>query len=398
MKSASQRRREEGIEVRHARSCPSLTGGRCNCEPSYRAIVWSARDRKLVRSRWFRGDRAAAKAWRDDARSAARKGALRPTTRVTLKKAGEQLIAGMKDGSIRNRSGDRYKPKTIRGYEQALRLRVYPDLGDLLIQDVRRSDLQSLVEQMTAEDQEPCDPSTIRNTLLPVRVIYRRALSRDEVGVNPTAALELPAVRGRRDRIAAPEEAAELLAALEQGDRPIWATAFYAGLRAGELQALRWEDVNLAGGRIRVERTWDSHEGAVEPKSRSGRRTVPIPAVLHDHLAEHRAVRPWSTGLVFGRLPDKPFSFAVTKRARRAWEERKLRPLTLHDCRHTYASMMIAAGVNAKALSTFMGHASIQITYDLYGHLMPGSESEAASLLDAFLRRADTGGRIAALG
>ena len=61
--------------------------------------------------------------------------------------------------------------------------------------------------------------------------------------------------------------------------------------------------------------------------------------------------------------------------------------MTLHEARHTFASLMIAAGVNAKALSTFMGHASVTITYDRYGHLIPGNESEAAALLDAYLER-----------
>lgn len=62
--------------------------------------------------------------------------------------------------------------------------------------------------------------------------------------------------------------------------------------------------------------------------------------------------------------------------------------ITLHECRHAYASLMIAAGVNAKALSTYMGHANISITLDRYGHLMPGNEDEAAGLLDSFLERA----------
>jgi integrase len=62
-----------------------------------------------------------------------------------------------------------------------------------------------------------------------------------------------------------------------------------------------------------------------------------------------------------------------------------LERITPHACRHTFASLMIAAGVNAKALSTFMGHANISITLDRYGHLMPGSEAEAASLLDDYL-------------
>jgi integrase len=59
----------------------------------------------------------------------------------------------------------------------------------------------------------------------------------------------------------------------------------------------------------------------------------------------------------------------------------------LHACRHGYAALMIAAGVNVKALSTFMGHANIRITLDQYGHLLPGAEDEAAGLLDAFLAR-----------
>ena len=84
-------------------------------------------------------------------------------------------------------------------------------------------------------------------------------------------------------------------------------------------------------------------------------------------------------------------------RAALAWKVAGLRPITLHECRHTFASLMIGAGVNAKALSRYMGHASIVITLDLYGHLMPGNESEAAALLAAYLERADTAARMAQL-
>jgi integrase len=75
------------------------------------------------------------------------------------------------------------------------------------------------------------------------------------------------------------------------------------------------------------------------------------------------------------------------ERAGKRWTDQGHDRLTLHDARHTYASLMIAAGVNAKALSTFMGHVNIGITLDLYGHLLPGSEAEAASLLDTYLAR-----------
>ena len=70
-------------------------------------------------------------------------------------------------------------------------------------------------------------------------------------------------------------------------------------------------------------------------------------------------------------------------------EPELLEPISPHECRHTFASLMIAAGVNAKALSSYLGHSSVMITFDRYGHLMPGNEDEASALLDAYLERAD---------
>jgi len=281
-----------------------------------------------------------------------------------------------------------------------LRLRILPELGHVRLGDITRRDVQAIADKMLASG---CDASTIRNALMPLRVIYRRALEDGDVAISPCSNLRLPAVRGKRDRIASPAEAAEILAALPEQDRPLWATAFYAGLRRGELMALRWEDFDLVANVLRVERSWDERDGLIEPKSSAGRRTVPIPAVLREYLLAQkmRAGRP-DTGLVFGATPERPFTpSAVWRRARDARKaanakkelgEQKLDPIGLHDARHTYASLMIAAGVNAKALSTYMGHASVMITLDRYGHLMPGNEEEAASLLDAYLERRVTGG------
>lgn len=101
--------------------------------------------------------------------------------------------------------------------------------------------------------------------------------------MNPTTGLEIPAVRSRRLRFATPYEAHLLSEAAPPENRVLWATAFYAGLRRGELRALRWSDVDLAGGVLRVERSWDVKEGVIEPKSFAGRRKVPIAAVLRDY-------------------------------------------------------------------------------------------------------------------
>jgi integrase len=97
--------------------------------------------------------------------------------------------------------------------------------------------------------------------------------------------------------------------------------------------------------------------------------------------------------LVFGATATTPFHPTGRGFRKRIAEASKAvgigpAPLTLHECRHTFASFAIAAGLNAKALSTFIGHASVTITLDRYGHLFPGSEGEAAGQLDAYLARA----------
>jgi integrase len=374
-----------GIEIRHSKVCRSRTGGVCNCRPTYQASVWSAIEQKRIRKTF--PTLAEARAWRSEAQTAMRRGTLRAPSQLRLREAAEAWLEGAAAGSVRNRSGDRYKPSVVRSYETSLRLRVLPELGKRKVSEIRRRDVQDLADRLLGQG---LDPSTIRNTLMPLRAIFRRALARGDVAINPTRGLELPAVRGKRDRIVSPEEADDLLVALPERDRALWATALYGGLRRGELQALRWDDVDLANGVIRVELAWDVQEGPIEPKSRAARRRVPIPAVLRDYLIEHRHGRPGALGHVFGRPDGKAFDGpTVDGRAKAAWRRAGLEPITLHEARHTFASLMIAAGVNAKALATYMGHASVTITLDRYGHLMPGNEDETAALLNAYLARAN---------
>ncbi len=121
-------------------------------------------------------------------------------------------------------------------------------------------------------------------------------------------------------------------------------------------------------------------------------------SVLRRHLTSHRLAPPLGEH-VFASRSGRPFDpGTVATRARAAWVGAGLEPIALHECRHTYAAFMIAAGVNAKALSSYMGHASITVTLDRYGHLMPGNEREAAALLDTYLVGEATGHRRRAVG
>lgn len=320
---------------------------------------------------------------------------MRQPTRLTLQEVAEQWLEGAKAGAIRARSRKPYKPSALRGYEHSLKQYVLPTLGTKKLSNIDRSDIQALVERLLAEG---LSPSTVRNALLPLRAIYRRGLRQGIVAVNPTRDIELPLAEARRTVDLDKADIEPLLSALPEADQPLWATAFYAGLRRGELRALRWEDVDLARGAIRVERGWDDKEAEIEPKSKKGRRVVPLTPTLRDYLAEHKMrTGRAGTDLVFGTGPRQPFTPSnIRKRAAKAWERANAKqreeglpllvPVTLHQARHAYVSLMADAGFTLERIGDYVGHSSAYMT-DRYRHLMRDHLAEAARQFDDYLAR-----------
>jgi integrase len=385
-----------GIRQRHGNGCNRPKSG-CKCP--WQAEVYSPKDQRKIR-KLFRG-KSEAQSWRDDKKGQVRRGEVRAPTPQTVKQAADAWLAGARAGTIRTSKGLLYKPATLRRFEQALRLRVLPEFGRCKLAELTISDLQDFVDQLQADG---LTASSVGVTISTLRAIYGRAVLRADSGitVNPTKGLRMPAVTGGRERIATAQEAAALLAALPESERPIWATMFYAGLRVSEVQALRLQDVDLDANVLHVHHGWDWQEGEQTTKNGKSRK-VPIASVLRDYLEWHLLTLRWRDrpdGLVFGKAERTPFSpSTLAERARRAWGWKKhkggewfpdpkrktLDPIIPHECRHTAASLWIAAGMNAKTVSEYMGHSSISITMDLYGHLMPGNESESAGLLDTYL-------------
>jgi integrase len=353
----------------------------------YRGTAYCKRTGKRLRGQWT-PNLAEARAWRVDALARLQAGTLSGDRGSTVLEAVDVFVAGIADGSIRNRSGHVYKPSAVRGYHRELRGRVVLAFGPSRLSELTLPDVQRWADALAAKG---LSASTVRNIVTALRALYGWALPRGMAQVNPTVGLRLPTGEQARDRIATPEEASKLIAALTPRDQAALGLAVYAGLRLGELLALDWSAVDVEAGTLRVERSWD--HGArrfVAPKSKAGRRTVPIIGRLALLLSDHRVLTNQGDGLLFPgtRDPQCPVSHnALRHRMSAAWETGKLTPLGIHEARHTYAALMIAASVNAKALSTYMGHANIAVTFDRYGHLMPGNEAEAAGLLDAYLAR-----------
>jgi integrase len=394
----------EGIRKRHSKGCSAREGGRCNCNAGYEAWVFSKRDGKKIRRTFPR--KAEAKSWRGEAVATLSRGTRisASSERRSLYEVLVEFVAGMKSGEVRPRGRRRYKPNTIRSYERAVRLHLRgSELGSLRPAEVRRRDVQAFADELLAI----MSPGSASNVLNPLQAYYRRAVHREELSANPTEEVDLPPKGSKRPRrIVTPKGAVALLAVVPPEDRPIWATAFYAGLRRGELQALRCMDVDLNASLIHVRRGWDQVEGEIEPKSPAAKRTIPVLAILREHLAEQLR-RTGRTGedRIFGRSAATVFyASTIDGRAKRAWrahnaaereaaseagrEPELLTLLTMHECRHTFASILIDTGANPKAIQEVMGHSKIQTTYDVYGHLLPGSYDDVRVRMDAYLAAA----------
>jgi integrase len=340
-----------------------------------------------------------AKSWRRDAGRAVEHGQLKAAPRITLREVSEDWLVKAEAGEILTRSEGVYKPSTLRGYRKTLEVYVYPDLGGRRLGELRPEQLEALIGRLRARG---LSRSRIKNVLIPLQAIYRH--HRRQVPVNPTVGLKgFPEAGKVRDRVASPEEAVRIVDALPEDDRALWATAMYAGLRRGEMMALRDDDVDLKANllRVRDDGNWDDREGRIAPKSKKGVRLVPIIPLLRGYLLEHRAkTGRRGTDLFFGRTAEEPFTPShIGRRAQAAWaatavgaflQERsaEIEPIGLHECRHTFVSLMHAAGVPLERIGDYVGHSSTYMT-DRYRHLIEGQREEDAAALDVYLSKVD---------
>jgi integrase len=403
-KNETRSRPTPGIRTRHSRACKSRDGGTCNCSPTYEAWVYSKRDDKKIRKSF--PTLTAARGWRTDAAKQVKDKKLRAPSPRTLRQEVDEWIAGVRAGRIHNKRRRPYKPAVIRNYEAALRLRVLPELGDRKLANV---DLADLIELQVQLQCEGCSASTIRNTFVPLQAVYRDARRKGVIAVNPTVDLSLPTAVSR-DRAAAPAEAVELLSPLGELERALWATAFYAGLRRGEMRALRLRDVDLNedAGTITVERGWDTIEGPIEPKSVAGFRTVFLADALRPYLkplVERLEGNP--DALLFGSGTETPFATKnVARKAAAAWQAENARrteeaaekeiepallnPITLHEARHSFSTFMDHASISESRADRYMGHSSGTVA-GRYRHLLPGQLAEDRKRLDAYLAGVSAG-------
>lgn len=389
-----------GVQRKHSRRCPAHDDEAARCRSKGCKYQVQAGPRGNRKTRTF-ATVAAATTWKREMDAAKSAGRITSERAPTLRVAAASWEADARAGVALARGRKEFKAGTVGEYVRLLEAEWLEPYGAVPL-DVLGEQINDIIMGF---QRRGFAASTVRNMLMPLRAIYRHAVQMRWVAANPTMGAQVPAGSGRRMIIVEPRMIPAYLAALDEHDRPLWAAAFDAGARRGELQALRWSSVDLASGFIRIDPATGNYDQRTKemqaPKSKAGVRRLPITGRLREFLVEHRmraGARP--QGLVFARatlagssrtgMEATPFNDSTTgSRARKRFIDAGLPPITLHDARHTFASTAIDAmarrGIfNPKMLQEAMGHSSIQVTYDRYGHLFPGAAAELASMLDDY--------------
>jgi integrase len=274
------------------------------------------------------------------------------------------------------------KPSTKVTYATLLRSQVLTDeIASKPLADLKPSQIEQFTVRMRVKG---CSPSTVRQTYTVLRSVLETAVRDELLATNPAARVKRPGVpRTEAHYLSIAEVAALLEAAKSSRYAPLFRLLVSTGLRRGEALALRWQDVDLTNGVLRVRGTLSRVDGRLiisEPKTERSRRDVPLsPATVallrsvkeSQALERLKAVSIWvETGHVFtsesGAAVDPRTALrAITTAAKAAG----MPGVGLHTLRHSFATHMLEAGVPLHTVSELLGHSSVAVTGDVYGHV-----------------------------
>jgi integrase len=286
------------------------------------------------------------------------------------------------------------RPSTLARDDSYGRNNVLPYLGKMQLARIDRAFLRAWIAKLSAQGLAP---ATVRHAALLVSQALGAAVDDRLVPHNPARGLALPRIHQEEMRFLSPDEVAALADTIDPRYRALVLVGAYGGLRLGELGGLRRGRVDLLRRRIDVVENLGEvrgHHVFGPPKTRAGRRSVPIPGTVADVLAEHvHGLGP--DDFVFPAPEGGPMRAGLFRR--RFWlpgtSAAGVAPLRIHDLRHTAVAMWIAAGASPKEIAVRAGHSSVATVLDRYGHLQPGSEDKVNDALDAMFLAASTVGR-----
>lgn len=358
------------------------------------------------RSKQFPAKREASN-WLDQAKGQIRAGIhVADSASITVKEAASLWIAA---GAT-----DRLERTTVRQREQHARLHIVPLIGAIKLTQLTTPRIEAFKDELV----ETRSRAMARAVLTSLKGVLALARRRGLIGHNPAEATRIGKRRHEDEReIVIPSKDVirdMVLKSAEQFPlarrisgrwvagkgrqermvpipwRALLITAIFTGMRASELRGLCWHNVDLKAGVIRVRQRADRYQRLGPPKTGAGRRDIPLAPIVINTLrewclvcpkTETRLVFPSESGNVIGhtnllRQGFYPLLKACGLMAEGATEP----PFTFHILRHAAASLFIEQGWSPKKVQTVMGHSSITVTYDIYGHLFPNPEDDQQAM------------------
>ncbi|MGE3993409.1 tyrosine-type recombinase/integrase [Pseudorhodoplanes sp.] len=295
---------------------------------------------------------------------------------------------------------------TVRSYEEHVDLHIVPFIGALKLSGMNAPAVNAFADKLREEGRSP---EMVRRVVRSLGAIFRESRRRGLSTVDPTAGIDLHLAR-RKDRRPVIPTKAELQAMIAGATgrwRPLILVAIFCGLRASELRGLPWSDVDFEGRQINVTQRADVFHKIGLLKSEAAYRSVPCPPMVLNALREWKLVCPkGELGLVFpngvGNVEAlsniilrgfDPIQIAAGIATTQAAKDGAGSPISLtvakygmHALRHACASLWIENGMNPKRIQRLMGHSSIQMTFDTYGHLFDATEADQKAAEDIQIR------------
>lgn len=281
-------------------------------------------------------------------------------------------------------------------YETHLRLHILPVLGGRHLRAVTRSDVQAFVNRI---HKGGLAPRTVQAVYVTVAAVFRSAYLLDKrLPATPCVEIELPEIPDRDIEALTVAQVRALAAGMSLRYRAAVLLAAGTGLRISEVMGLTWDRIDLDARTVKVDRQM-TPKGTFGPaKTKRSKRVVPMPDIVAEALKRHRAdflptrqdiahtdgYTVQAVELVFFRANGKPANARDAGRDIQLARARAALPdaVTFHTLRHSYASLQIAAGTPLTALRDRMGHGSIQVTSDTYGHLYPTEDDRTRAAID----------------
>lgn len=272
-------------------------------------------------------------------------------------------------------------PQTLVSYVNIVTRHLVPGFSGIVLDALDETDIEDYIEKKLASG---LSPRTVQYHHRLLSLALSRAEARGQVAANVARRVKAPAPRPPEIHPLTKTEVAKLLDGTSGQDHNLYAVAIFTGLRLGEIVGLRWRSVDLAAGTLTVDQAVGriaQRNAILPPKSKTSRRTIPLPRQALDALKDQKRAAT-SKELVFAN-DEGGLLIGTTIGSRFEWHLKRLGipKRRFHDLRHTCATLMLGAGGNLDDVKRFLGHSSIKLTSDTYGHLDPVRQREVADLL-----------------